>query len=76
MDSAGTANQGWTAEIEGQRVPAPASAGAAASNLARGKTAAQSSLAYGGAASLAVDGNTDGDFMKGSVSHTGSDREA
>lgn len=45
-----------------------------ASNLALGKTAAQSSTYTGGdgtgPASRAVDGNTDGDFRKGSVTHT------
>src|SRR5262249_1984836 len=42
-------------------------------NLAQGKSATQSSTAsqYGPAgASLAVDGNTNGDFSAGSVSHT------
>jgi hypothetical protein len=43
-------------------------------NLARGKNATQSS--GGMPASLAVDGNTDGDFSHGSVSHTDQDAYA
>jgi hypothetical protein len=39
------------------------------SNVARGKTATQSSTAFGGDASRALDGNTDGDFNAGSVTH-------
>ncbi|MHB8914793.1 MAG: galactose-binding domain-containing protein [Thiobacillus sp.] len=44
-------------------------------NIAVGKSAQQSSAA-GGQAQLAVDGNTDGDFAHGSVSHTGQDANA
>ncbi|MFE7332565.1 discoidin domain-containing protein [Streptomyces sp. NPDC057565] len=54
-----------------------------ATDVARGKTATQSSTlrgfgapAGGATASLAVDGNTDGDFSHGSVSHTNSDVNA
>ncbi len=39
-------------------------------NLALGKKAVQSSTALGGLASRAVDGNTDGDYAKNSVTHT------
>ncbi len=39
-------------------------------NLAYGKTASQSSTAFEGAPSRAVDGRTDGAFWNGSVSHT------
>jgi len=40
-------------------------------NLARGKSALQSSTAYGGTADRAVDGNTGGDYFTGkSVTHT------
>lgn len=39
-------------------------------NVALNKNATQSSVAFNGAAMLAVDGNTDGDYPKGSVSHT------
>jgi hypothetical protein len=39
-------------------------------NVAAGKQAYQSSTAYGGEASRAVDGNTDGAFFSGSVTHT------
>jgi hypothetical protein len=45
-------------------------------NLAAGKPATQSSTAFGGAASRAVDGNLDGDWNNGSVTHTGNDAEA
>lgn len=49
-------------------------AAAAAPNLAAGKTASQSSTYSGGdgtgSAAKAVDGNTDGDFTQGSVTHT------
>jgi hypothetical protein len=44
-------------------------------NVAKGKPAAQSSTA-GGAAKNAVDGNTNGDFNLGSVSHSGKDANA
>lgn len=40
-------------------------------NLAYGKPATQSSTGFGGDPSRAVDGNTDGDFGHGSVSHSG-----
>ncbi len=42
-------------------------------NVAKGKTAIQSAVAYGGAASRAVDGNTDGNYNAGSVTHTAGD---
>ena len=41
-------------------------------NIAVNKTAIQSSTAYGGVASRAVDGNTDGDWSQNSVTHTSS----
>lgn len=44
-------------------------------NIAIGKTVRQSSVG-GGDARLAVDGNTDGDFAHGSVSHSGKDVNA
>lgn len=40
-------------------------------NLALGQQAEQSSLGYGGLPERAVDGNTDGHYHAGSVSHTG-----
>jgi RHS repeat-associated protein len=43
---------------------------AAGTNLALGKTATQSSIGWGGDPSRAVDGNTDGNFGDGSVTHT------
>ena len=52
---------------------------AAATNLALGKTATQSSTLAGygfGGASAAVDGNTDGNFFDGSVTHTNSEAGA
>jgi hypothetical protein len=45
-------------------------------DLALGKTATESSTAYGGVASRAVDGNTDGVFNDNSVSHTNSELNA
>ncbi|MGA3018759.1 MAG: discoidin domain-containing protein [Bryobacteraceae bacterium] len=51
--------------------------GNAVSNLAQGKAAAQSSLfTPAGPASNAVDGNTNGDFTAGSVTHTNLDSNA
>ncbi len=41
------------------------------SNLALGKPSQQSSVYGNGASSLAVDGNTNGDYNQGSVTHTG-----
>ena len=41
-----------------------------AGNVALGKAAIQSGSDFGGIASRAVDGNTDGDFASGSVTHT------
>ena len=41
-------------------------------NIALGKTATQSSTTHSGAASRAVDGNTDGKWKNGSVTHTAS----
>ncbi|GIG63461.1 hypothetical protein Lfu02_78330 [Longispora fulva] len=45
-------------------------------NVAQGSLASQSSTDYSGAASRAVDGNTDGAFYNGSVTHTGIDANA
>lgn len=60
-------------------VSAPASAAPnaqyAIGNLALGKPATQSSTGFG-SPGLAVDGNRDGAFAAGSVSHTGSDSQA
>ncbi|MDP2572087.1 discoidin domain-containing protein [Vibrio penaeicida] len=39
-------------------------------NVARGKVAVQSSTSYGGAASRAVDGSTDGSYSSNSTTHT------
>lgn len=44
-------------------------------NVASGKTASLSSVGLGGAASLGNDGNTNGDFVAGSVFHTGTNAE-
>ena len=46
---------------------------AAATDLALGKAAAQSSNPFGGDPSRAVDGNTDGNWAHGSVTHTDRD---
>jgi subtilisin family serine protease len=45
-------------------------------NLALNKPATQSSTGYGGEASRAVDGNTDGNFNDASVTHTNDDAQA
>lgn len=45
-------------------------------NLAQGKSAKQGATGWGGAASRAVDGNRDGFWKAGSVSHTGKRRRA
>lgn len=50
--------------------------GPVATNLAQGKPAFQSSDPIGGSASRAVDGNTDGDWSHGSVTHTNADQYA
>ena len=42
-------------------------------NLAYGKSTSQSSEAYGASSNRAVDGITDGDYGKGSVTHTNGD---
>jgi hypothetical protein len=42
----------------------------ASQNLALGKAATQSSVAYGGVASRAVDGSTDGNYFNNSVTHS------
>jgi hypothetical protein len=44
--------------------------GTSGQNLALGKTASQSSTVLGATASRANDGNTDGNYADGSVSHT------
>jgi hypothetical protein len=53
------------AEVQVMGTGAPA-----ASNLAQGKSAAQSSTYSGTTAVAAVDGSTDGNFFNGSVTHT------
>ncbi|MEU0969933.1 discoidin domain-containing protein [Streptomyces sp. NPDC005917] len=45
-------------------------------NIARGKPTTQSSTAFDGSAARAADGNTDGTYTSGSVSHTDNDRNA
>lgn len=47
-----------------------------ADDIALGKSATQSSTAFGSPASNAVDGNTNGDWSAGSISHTGDDQYA
>ena len=42
-------------------------------NLALNANASQSTTRFGGTADLAVDGNVDGFFSSGSVTHTGDD---
>ncbi len=45
-------------------------------NIARGKKARQSSTAFGGDPNRAIDGNTDGQWGKNSVTHTNDERSA
>ena len=45
-------------------------------NLALNKQVTQSSVAFSGEATRAIDGNTDGAFKNGSVTHTGSENQA
>jgi len=45
-------------------------------NVSKGKSAVQSSTYGGGSASRAVDGNNDGDYLNGSVTHTNDDTNA
>jgi hypothetical protein len=52
-----------TRTLTGTTLPTPG-------NLAQGKTATESSIGAGAVASRAVDGNADGVFANGSVSHT------
>jgi hypothetical protein len=59
-----------------QPAPPPEPPPAPSANLARGKPASQSSLAYAAPAGRAVDGNSDGDYTRGSVTHTDAEREA
>jgi hypothetical protein len=47
-----------------------------AANVSQGKPATQSSTGFDSPASHAVDGNTNGDFNAGSLSHTGDDQYA
>src|SRR5262249_30065033 len=54
----------------------PEAAPAAPANLALGKTATQSSTAFGGDAARAVDGNVDGDFFAGSVTSPAHEAQA
>ncbi len=49
--------------------------GGSVANLAAGRPASQSSTEHGAIASRAVDGNTDGDFFKKSVTHTGTEAQ-
>jgi hypothetical protein len=49
--------------------------GAGGQNLALKKAVRQSSTGFGGDAARAVDGNTQGDFTRGSVSHTAQEKE-
>lgn len=61
--SQATRGDGSSAEIAEQ-------ADAAGLNLSRAATATQSSTGFGGVAGRAIDGNTDGRFEQGSVTHT------
>jgi hypothetical protein len=60
----------------GARPDAPRATPESSASVARGKPASQSSQAYAAPAGRAVDGNSDGDYNRGSVTHTDSEREA
>lgn len=65
----------WGSAI-GTPVPTPTATATLAVptvNAAQGKSSSQSSTLAGGAAGRAVDGNTNGNFAAGSVTHTGVD---
>ncbi|WP_412538812.1 alpha-L-fucosidase [Longispora sp. K20-0274] len=64
-----------TAALAAPLLPA-ASAQADAGNVAAGATVSQSSTGWGGAASRAVDGNTNGVYANNSVTHTNADPQA
>ncbi|MGI8746275.1 MAG: discoidin domain-containing protein [Bryobacteraceae bacterium] len=66
------AGQTFTVSEAGLQQIAPALVPSSGSNLAQGKPASQSSTAYGpdSVAGAAVDGNTNGSFWSGSVTHT------
>lgn len=64
---------GCSAEPDGERSSNTAEPIDVRPNWALGRPATQSSTGFGGAASRAVDGNTDGKFFDGSVTHTNFD---
>ncbi|GBD47840.1 galactose oxidase-like domain-containing protein [Methylopila sp. Yamaguchi] len=72
----GTLRLSWLrpGDVDFVNIPVTQLSGPAAqlstANLARGKTASQSSVANGGAAARAVDGDVNGDWAAGSVTHT------
>ena len=57
-------------QVWGSGIPIPLA------NLSTGRPAVQSSTKHGGNASRAVDGDTNGEWSGGSVTHTGTDAEA
>ena len=63
-----TANQLYYKPLNGQSLPGGGSGGS--SNVATSGTVTQSSTAWGGVASRAIDGNTNGVWSNNSVSHT------
>jgi endoglucanase Acf2/chitodextrinase len=68
FDAAGNRSASSTASFS--TLPAGCTTDCEAVNLALGRPATQSSTGYGGDAGKAVDGNTDGRYANGSVTHT------
>ena len=61
---------GYLFDLDSFSLSGSSGGGGGDANLALGKTAQQSSTAYGGNASRAIDGNTSGIWSQGSVTHT------
>ncbi|MBX3015411.1 MAG: discoidin domain-containing protein [Caldilineaceae bacterium] len=66
----------WKSPTTNAFVPIPVDRLYAVTNLAQGKSSSQSSTANGGSAARAVDGNPNGNWHGGSVSHTNNNTNA
>jgi hypothetical protein len=76
LDQSGTVDIGDVALFVDDWLESVAAEPGTVENVAEGKSASQSSTYGGGSASRAVDGNTDGDYVNGSVTHTNMDTNA
>ncbi len=70
-----SANSGLNRRLQ-VRIPLSSGNNNVVTNLAQGKTATESSVAFGATADRAVDGNTDGSWSNNSVTHTNFDANA